>query len=224
MKKIALRNSRISQRGFTLIEIAIVLVIIGAIFYGVLRSSAIISSAKAKDVIVIINELRTATTYFKQRYGYLPGDLPAPANYINVVPALAAGTGGTIGDGYIDGVVNANGTAAAAGSEVAQAPWQLYNAGFIGAINRSTPTSYLSTTYGPVQIVSAVTANGLVPGFTALGANPTARNAILFFNLPCDVANEVDSKIDDGNLTTGTGLGSAPCLNTDPLPVYAVPL
>jgi prepilin-type N-terminal cleavage/methylation domain-containing protein len=210
-----------SERGFTLVEISIVLVIIGAIFYGVLKSQSILSSSKAKDVVAKINDLRAATVYFKQRFGYLPGDLPAPANYITVVPALVAGTGGNIGDGSIDGAVTVAGIAAI-GSKAAQAPWQLYNAGFIGAVDNASPSNYINTSFGPVQLVSSATATGLVPLFVTF--NPSARNAILFFNLPCDVALEVDNKIDDGSLTTGFGVGSAACTGTNPLPVYAVPL
>ncbi len=223
------------QKGFTLVEIAIVLVIIGLLLGGILASQSIISGAKAKDVIAIVGDLRTATAYFKQRYSYLPGDLPNPQNYITTVPVLAAGTGGNIGDGSIDGAVNGATGQATAGSEVAQAPWQLYNAGLIGTINSSDPTRYLKTTFGAVQIVSQATANllvqggyptvpgpGVATGFTT--ANPAARNAIVFFNLPCDVANEVDLKLDDGNLGTGNGQGSAACAGSNTLPVYAIPL
>lgn len=209
-----------TQRGFTLVEISIVLIIIGALLYGILKSQSIISSAKAKDVVAIVGDLRTATAYFKQRYSYLPGDLPLPFSYISATPVLTTAAG-TNGNGVIDGAVSAAGVAAA-GSEVAQAPLQLYSAGFIGTISSGTPTNYLNTTYGPVHIVSAAVANGLVPTFIA--NNPTAINAIVIFNLPCDVANEVDSKLDDGNLTTGYGQGSAPCVGTTTLPVYALPL
>jgi len=209
------------QRGFTLIEIAIVLVIIGAVFYGVLRSQSILSSAKAKDVISKINDLRTATTYFRQRYGYYPGDLPAPGTLITTVPPLVAGSGGKVGNGSIEGKVTVAGIATA-GSEAAQAPWQLYNAGFIGAVDSASPTHYLNTNYGPIQLVASATADALAPGFAA--NNPSARNAILFFNLPCDIALEVDTKLDDGVLTTGFILGSAACTNTNLLPVLAVPL
>jgi len=90
------------QRGFTLVEISIVLVIIGLLLGGILGGRSLISSMQAKDVVAIVDDLRTATAYFKQRYNYLPGDLPTPAADIPVVPALVEGTGGTIGDGAID--------------------------------------------------------------------------------------------------------------------------
>jgi len=209
------------QRGFTLIEISIVLVIIGAVFYGVLKSQSILSSSKAKDVISKINDLRTATTYFRQRYGYYPGDLPAPGTLITAVPALVAGSGAKNGDGAIDGAVTVAGIATA-GTEAAQAPWQLYNAGFIGAVDSGSPTHYINTSYGPIQLVSSATADALAPGFAA--NNPSARNAIVFFNLPCDIAQEVDTKLDDGVLTTGFIVGSAACTGTNLLPALAVPL
>ena len=208
--------------GFTLVEMSIVLVIIGAIFYGLLKSQVLISSSKAKDVVAKIEDIRTAVTYFQQRYSYLPGDLPNPNNYINANPALKTGTGGTAGNGSIEGAVTVAGIATL-GTEIAQAPWQLFNAGLIGTVDSGTPTHYLNTSYGPIQLVKVATANALVPGFAA--ANPAARNAILFFNLPCDVAIEVDTKMDDGQLTGGKGMGSAACATAGALlPVYAITL
>ena len=198
------------QRGFTLVEIAIVLVIVGLILGGILNSQSLISSMKAKDVVTIVDDLRTATVYFKQRFNYLPGDLPAPATFITAVPALVAGTGGTIGNGSIEGAITAATGQAAAGSEVAEAPWQLFNAGFIGKIDTTDTRRRIKTSYGAVHMASAAAAELLAPGFA--GANPSARNAIVFANLPCDVANEVDNKMDDGALATGRAIGTA-CVN-----------
>jgi hypothetical protein len=126
------------------------------------------------------------------------------------VPALVAGTGGTIGNGAIEGAITAATGQAAAGSEVAEAPWQLFNAGFIGKIDAADTQRRVKTSYGAVHIASAAVANGLAAGFAA--ANPSARNAIVFANLPCDVAIEVDNKVDDGALATGRAIGTA-CVN-----------
>lgn len=192
------------QRGFSLVELTIVIVIIGLLLAGVFGGQSLINQAKSKDVIAIIEDLRTATTSFKQRFKYLPGDWPYTANEIPNV--TAAGTGGTNGDGIIDGAVNANGQADN-GSEVAELPWQLFNAGFLRKIDTTDTRRRLSTSFGAVHVVSRATAEGLVPGFAA--ANPAARSAIVFSRLACDVANEVDSKSDDGNLTTGRAIGTA---------------
>lgn len=189
------------SKGFTLVEMAIVLVIIGVLLTGILNSGSLIGSAKAKDVITIVDDLRAATLYFKQRYNYLPGDWPYTAGEIAGVTASPGN-----GDGSIGGAVNAAGLAAV-GSEVAEAPWQLYNAGFIGKIDSSNPQRRIATSYGSVHLVSVATANGLVAGFAA--ANPGVRNAILFSNLPCEVVIEVDNKIDDGSGSTGKAMGTA---------------
>ncbi|MDD5030542.1 MAG: type II secretion system protein [Rhodoferax sp.] len=207
------------QRGFTLVEIAIVLVIVGLILGGILSSQSLIGSMKAKDVVAIVDDLRTASVYFKQRYNYLPGDWPYTANQI---PAItAAGTGGTIGNGSIEGAITAATGQAAAGSEVAEAPWQLFNAGFISKIDATDTQRHLKTSYGAVHLASGAVANGLVAGFAAV--NPAARNAIVFANLPCDVATEVDNKIDDGVLTTGRAIGTA-CINDATMAWYAIAL
>lgn len=195
------------QKGFTLVEIAIVVVIMGLLMGGILGSRMIIRSTQAKEAMVIAEDLRAASTYFRQRYSYLPGDLPVPGAVIAVNPPLVAGAG-TNGDGTVDGAVNADGQAAA-GSEVAVAPQQLFAANMVGKVDAADPQRRIRSSYGSVHIVSAATANGLVANFTAVGGNPAARNAILFHNLPCDIAQEIDVKMDDGNLNTGRGRASA---------------
>ena len=216
-----------TKAGFTLIEMALVLVIVGVLIAGILNSQNIIEGSRAKDIVTTIGDIKTATAYFRDRYHYLPGDLPAPGVVIVVVPALVAGTGGVNGNGAIDGAVSAITGLAAAGSEVAEAPWQLYSAGFIEKINggAAAPATQrrLSTRYGAIQMVSAATANGLVAGFTA--ANPSARNAIVLQNLTCEIVTEIDNKIDDGQLTLGHAMMAAPaCVSGATVPWYAVAL
>ena len=204
-------------RGFTLVELSIVLVIIALLFVGILQGQSLIGQARSNDVVAIIDDLRNATTQFKQRYKYLPGDWPYTANEIpNVVAATSVGTNG---DGYVDGSVDATG-AAEAGSEVAELPWQLFNAGFIAKIDQGTPTRRITTSFGPVHVVSRATANSLVAGFSA--ENPSARNAVVFFNLPCNLVAEVDGKIDNNAVTTGHALGAA--CNGGSMQWYAVAL
>jgi prepilin-type N-terminal cleavage/methylation domain-containing protein len=190
-------------RGFTLIELALVLAVIAIIsLAGILSIDRVIRSMRTKDVIAIIEDMRTATTYFKKRYNYLPGDWPYTAGEI---PNVGSSPGN--GDGKIDGAINTKGEAEV-GSEVAEAPWQLFNAGFIGRIDAHDPQKRIKTTLGTVvHIVSADVANALVPGFAQ--ENPTVINTIVFFNLPCDIVNELDSEIDDGNPSTGRAMGTA---------------
>lgn len=194
------------QHGFTLAELAIVITIIGLLLIGVIKGQSLIGGAKAKDVIAIVGDIRAATTYFKQRYKYLPGDWPYTANEIQ---GITSGTSvGTNGDGILDGSIDAFGSAQA-GSEVAELPLQVYQAGFLSKINGSDTQRRIATSFGPVQVVSRATAVGLVAGFANA---PPSQNAIIFFNLPCDLVLEVDAGLDDGNITTGRAIGNA-CTN-----------
>lgn len=62
------------QQGFTLVEIAIVLVIIGLLLGGVLGGQQLIASAKVKSQIQQIKEISAAINTYQDRYGVLPGD------------------------------------------------------------------------------------------------------------------------------------------------------
>lgn len=187
------------QQGFSLLEMAIVLVIVGLVLGGILGGRSLVASMQAKDVVTIVDDLRTATAYFKQRYNYLPGDFPAIAGDIaNYTPIPGNG------DGSIDGAINP----AVAGSEVAEAPVQLFAAGLIDKFS-SSGAQHVQSAYGAVYIASAATANGLVTNFSTL--NPAVRNAIVFFNLPCSIVNEVDIKIDNGAALTGRAVSSLDC-------------
>lgn len=68
-----LRHRR-AQGGFTLVEIAIVIVIIGLLIGGVLKGQAMIEGAKSKRIVKQADEIRTAVMAFYDKYGAYPGD------------------------------------------------------------------------------------------------------------------------------------------------------
>ncbi|SMC19037.1 prepilin-type N-terminal cleavage/methylation domain-containing protein [Desulfacinum hydrothermale DSM 13146] len=88
------------QRGFTLVEIAIVLVIIGLLIGGVLKGQQMIESAKVKRVVKQMDELRAAFNTYYDMYGYFPGDDPKASS-------RGAGADGN-GNGLISGAEVAN--------------------------------------------------------------------------------------------------------------------
>src|ERR1044071_4467321 len=61
-------------RGFTLIELSIVLVIIGLIVGGVLTGKTLIDGAKKKQMHRKFEEIATAYNTFRTKYNCLPGD------------------------------------------------------------------------------------------------------------------------------------------------------
>ena len=67
-----------NQKGFTLVEIAIVLVIIGLLVGGVLKGQAMIQNAKVKRVAKTADEFRAAVMTFYDKYGVYPGDENLP--------------------------------------------------------------------------------------------------------------------------------------------------
>src|SRR5882724_4200087 len=86
-----------TEAGFTLVEIAIVLVIIGLLLGGILKGQEMITQAKIKNVINDFNGITVAITSYQDRYRALPGDdKNAAARWTIQTPAS--------GDG--DGVIN----------------------------------------------------------------------------------------------------------------------
>lgn len=67
--------SKNNLRGFTLIELSIVLVVIGLIVGGVLVGQDLIKAAELRATISQLEKFNTATTTFKLKYGSLPGDM-----------------------------------------------------------------------------------------------------------------------------------------------------
>ena len=68
------KSIKATQAGFTLVEIAIVLVIIGLLLGGILKGQEMITQAKIKNVINDFNGITAAVTSYQDRYRAVPGD------------------------------------------------------------------------------------------------------------------------------------------------------
>ena len=93
---------RSQQSRFTLVEIAIVLVIIGLLLGGILKGQELINSAK---VNALANDFRTIPTYiyaFQDKFKALPGDDSAADTHVNGA-TKATTPAGSLGNGVIDG-------------------------------------------------------------------------------------------------------------------------
>src|SRR5512146_3221329 len=81
MRQGRLTDMKRNAEGFTLIEIAIVLVIIGLLLGGVLKGQELITSARVRNLISQQDGIKAAYFGFQDRYRALPGDYPgAQAN------------------------------------------------------------------------------------------------------------------------------------------------
>src|SRR5215510_8729844 len=81
------------SKGFTLIEIAIVLVIIGLLLGGVLKGQELITGARVRNLISQQDGIKAAFFGFQDRYRALPGDYAAAQTNITGVSGNGNGNG-----------------------------------------------------------------------------------------------------------------------------------
>jgi len=81
------------NKGFTLVEIAIVLVIIGLLLGGILKGQELINNARVRAISDRSNSLKAAWYAFIDRYQALPGDYVQAQQYVPNVAGNGDGDG-----------------------------------------------------------------------------------------------------------------------------------
>ncbi|KVW97177.1 prepilin-type N-terminal cleavage/methylation domain-containing protein [Thiobacillus denitrificans] len=84
------------QSGFTLIEIAIVLVIIGLLLGGILKGQELINSARVKNLATDFRNIPMFIYGYQDKFRALPGDDPAASTHVgttSITPASGNGNG-----------------------------------------------------------------------------------------------------------------------------------
>ena len=175
-------NKKSKQSGFTLVEIAIVLVIIGLILGGVLQGQTMIENAKYKKFVKEVDSYRTAYYTFQDMYQALPGDM------LNTALLDASAVPGN-GDGLIQG-----NTCTAATEESCKVWSHLRYAGLIPGDPAATgqtarPTHAYGTTVDSFLYTS--------------GGNGISKNKMYINSVPGDVAQRYDNEYDDGDGNSG---------------------
>jgi prepilin-type N-terminal cleavage/methylation domain-containing protein len=181
---------RNQQSGFTLVEIAIVLVIIGLLLGGVLKGQELITQAKIKNVANDLNGLSAAIYGYQDRYKRFPGDDDGAAARWTSPLAVKGDGNGQVGNSAVKAILDCSSATSTENCEF----WQhLRLAGFIGG-DASTKLSPQNAVGGVLQVQ-----NGAL-GFSGLVMCST--------NLPGKIANAIDAQFDDGKPDTGQVRGT----------------
>jgi prepilin-type N-terminal cleavage/methylation domain-containing protein len=176
------------QKGFTLVEIAIVLVIIGLLLGGILKGQEMITQAKIKNVIADFSGISAAYHGYQDRYRAIPGDDP------NANTRWAGATQGN-GDGQVAGTYNS-----ATATDESRHWWDhLRRAGFVAGTGTQQPFNAVTGMLGVQTGNAASPVAAALGGFTSL--------IICSANLPDKIAIAVDTQMDDGVPSTGTVRG-----------------
>ncbi|WP_310450237.1 prepilin-type N-terminal cleavage/methylation domain-containing protein [Sulfuritalea sp.] len=179
------------QSGFTLVEIAIVLVIIGLLLGGVLKGQELINSAKIKNLIADMNGISTAVYAYQDRYKGLPGDDSGAVGRwaANTAAALPATS---VGNATLQGVFNS-----ATVTDESRLFWQhLRLAGFIGGD---------PTTTQPINAVGGITGVQWGAGNQTVAAltQGLAGLVVCQSNILGRIAEAMDNQLDDGRPNSG---------------------
>jgi prepilin-type N-terminal cleavage/methylation domain-containing protein len=94
------------QAGFTLIELAIVLVIIGLLLGGVLRGQELINSARVKNLTRDFQNIQVFLYGYQDRFRAIPGDDGNAAARLPGPPAAINAPAGNANNGLINGQWN----------------------------------------------------------------------------------------------------------------------
>lgn len=204
-------------RGFTLIELSLVMVIIGFLIGGVLVGQDLIFAAKVRNATSQLSQMETAYNTFRIKYNCIPGDCPNATDYFGndyIVITFNAGycnsqPSGAHGNG------NGNGLIDAIWCEQIQAVVSLKLAGLVQ--NKLNGMVWLEGINNSLTYFS----NGDV--YTP---SPRDNNAITWFNYspgtgcPRDSAlspieaSAIDQKIDDGIPNKGKFWGTDAAAHT----------
>lgn len=224
-------NQTITKRGFSLVELSIVLVILGLLVGGVLSGQSLIRAAELRSVSAEYSRYFTASQSFRDKYLAMPGDMNSATRFWgrqnSNADCVTNSSAAVAGDGVCDGNGNGQisvGAAASQSSEIFQFWRQLAKAGLIegnytgtagsggvwdASLAQNVPASKLSQAGWGVNTVPGLLDGSAGTDFTGtygtyflFGAKAPSSYVWNPILKPEDQWN-IDTKIDDGRPATG---------------------
>lgn len=226
-------NSRSGEKGFTLVELSIVMIIIGLLIGGILKGQELIANARLASAVSKVKAIDAALNTFRDSYAGLPGDLIS-TRLPNCAPGTKCAAGdalSTLGNNLI-GAVNFTGQGQVQNSENINAWAQLAATDLLGGIRNDTAAALISggSTVPQAEIPGqiyignengstaptgyagvATSARGghyllIHNGVQGSAGTSTTASATTTASLTPGQVSRIDSKLDDGTPNSGAVL------------------
>lgn len=183
------------QSGFTLVEIAIVLVIIGLLLGGVLKGQELINSAKVKNLAQDFRGISAAIYAYQDRFRATPGDDPAANAHVNGGTNATTPVAADVGNARINGAFNS-----ITNTDESFLVWQhLRLAGLITGTPAIAAADYIPR--NAEGGIIGITGNAVLTA----PATPYAGNFFICSRgIQGRYARQLDTAMDDGNTVTGS--------------------
>lgn len=184
-----------SQRGFTLVEIAMVLVIVALLLGGVMRGQELVTQARIRDVMNDLSGVSAAYLFYYDRYKALPGDDPNAAVRWSAFNAKSGSGNAVVSGKYMDAApldpTVSGFVVDDTQNESLAFWWHLRMAGFIAG-----------AATGPGAATQPNNAVGGIVGVQTTGLS-LAGLLVCESNVPDKIAGVVDSHLDDQRPNAG---------------------
>ena len=188
------------QSGFTLVEIAIVLVIIGLLLGGILKGQELINSAKVKN---LANDFRVIPTYiyaFQDKFKALPGDDSGATSHLGTGAGQCAAP---CQNGNGNGVINGNWNSLTATDESYQF-WAHVRIANLSAGPTTWAAASLADPYVPKNAIGGQMGVSSTVAAQLQIAGMTGTYQICSASILGKFVKQLDIQIDDGNTATGS--------------------
>lgn len=221
-----------TQKGFTLVELAIVMTIIGLLIGGVLKGQQLMQNARVTATMAQVKAIEAATTTFRDTYGALPGDMRDGNTRIAGCTIACSNPIATATDGAIGAIAwdlsttqsaTINAVALTAAAQETVLYWtELSLAGLLSGVTQDGITGVAASFGGshPVARVGGgfVVGNAGTPAAAAVLSTTMSGTVLEMLTAPAvipsitanaavmnpAIAAQIDRKVDDGLPMTGT--------------------